>query len=292
MSVILMATADLPDESGFTGTVERSTEQARTGSRSYKTIWSNRSLTRPYQTRSTIYARIAFLTECEGQNYDFRNSTTIHVRLEINPSQGLIRIRRSTTLLADASGLTIPYNTWTVLEAKITIHDTLGEVILRLNGAEIYTLTGADTRLGAEAVVDNVQLNGGSGISYWDDILIDDANWPGLGGLYVLEPSGAGTHQDWTGSLPTLTTDAEVAGTKHTFTKDALPANAVNISAAGVALTSRVTGQGYGALKSLLGATEGAVAGQSVSSGYQLQLFDGPWSPVAFDALEVGVASA
>jgi len=135
----------------------------------------------------------------------------------------------------------------------------------------------------------------GGSVTYIDDIVIDDTNWPGLGGLYVLTPDGQGTYSAWTGTHTDsyIETDAETIGTKESFTLSDLPANAVQCERIGAVCQAQLIGAGAGAISPFIDA--GSIpAGQALSLGnrFMANYFDGPFTPAAVNALELGVASA
>jgi hypothetical protein len=272
--------------------------QVRTGSNSYyiASASSSTALNFGFQqfTPTEVYFRVAIYSIDENYTAFFArfrtyNNVSVGPYLYVGTDDSFdVLIGNAGTVLETLPGALL-LNVWQVWELKATA--TTVEV--RLDGATVYSGTGLTISL---ADIANFAVSGSSALQLWkghvDDVMVTDQGWPGLGGVHVFTPTGAGIHQDWTGSLPALTTDAAVAGTKQTYTKDALSANALNVTAANVQVVSKVNGQGYGAVSPILGADVASASALSVSERLVEYTWDGPWTPAEFDALEFGVASA
>lgn len=87
----------------------------------------------------------------------FREGATLHVALRATAGSGLDVMRGDGTVLGTASGVTSTSQYYYV-EVKVTVHDTTGSVVVRVNGVAVITLTNVDTRNGATGVIDSVQL--------------------------------------------------------------------------------------------------------------------------------------
>ena len=75
-----------------------------------------------------------------------------------------------------------------------------GRWIVKLNGRTAIDFTG-DTVPGTESTVDTVHFGAGGYTNniyfYYNDIVIDDANWPGMCQMVQLAPTGAGNYAQW-----------------------------------------------------------------------------------------------
>lgn len=109
------------------------------------------------------------------------------------------------------SDYTLPLNGWVFLEVRVKVHDTLGEVEVRADGAVILSITGIDTRNGGTGVVNRAYFGVGpngannSGVAYaYDDtyaVIVDGVEPQDfLGDVRVdtLMPNGAGSQTDFT----------------------------------------------------------------------------------------------
>lgn len=166
----------------------------------------------------TVIVGFAFRTNSYSiNNVSFLNlldTGTKHIDLRID-SGGHIYITRNGTTLGTC-GTVISLNTWLYLELKVNISDTVGAPVIRINNvAETITwVTGTsstqDTRNGANASVNQLQLGSGNGSGSvtceYDDLYICDTagsvNNDFLGDIRVsaLMPTGAGTYTDFTPS--------------------------------------------------------------------------------------------
>lgn len=179
---------------------------------------------------------------------------TQHISVIRNTSTGLVEIRRggtSGTVLATSSNF-MPYD-WTYIEASVTISDTVGEVHVRINGAntDFVSYTGDTKNAGTATTIDRIaiatQINGNQ-IS--DVYILDDtgaANNAFLGdvGVKAMVPNGNGNSSQLVGSDGNSTdnyllvddtpfSSADYAGSattgqKDTYTMSNLPAAATNV---------------------------------------------------------------
>lgn len=119
--------------------------------------------------------------------------TTKHVGFLINAS-GQIRAYRGATYLGVTTP-TIPLTTWTYVEGKVKIGSTDGSVTLRVNGTQVASVGGLNTRNGGTTgLIDRFQIWPGLGASTFINY-IDD--------LYVLDTNGA-TYNDFLGDTRIL----------------------------------------------------------------------------------------
>ena len=128
------------------------------------------------------------------------SDTAIHVAFYINPSFG-ISVYRSSTLLGSTDPGIISQQTWHYIECYAKIDNSVGEVILKVDGGEELNLTNQDTfHAGVNTNIASVAFSAiYSSIECWyDDLYIDDAGF--LGDIKVVTklPDSDGTHTDFT----------------------------------------------------------------------------------------------
>lgn len=139
------------------------------------------------------------------------NGTTQHLSVSIDNSSGFLKVRRgnwSGTVIATGTTAIIA-SQWYSIEWRMTIDDTNGVVIIKINGVTDIDLSNADTRNGGDAVIDIFELNLGTAKNtvdiYVDDIALDNANFPGRVAVYPLTVSSDGYYESWTLSSGTDT---------------------------------------------------------------------------------------
>ena len=87
-----------------------------------------------------------------------------------------------------------------LLEFYFKIADSGGRVVVKLDGITIIDYTG-DTKPGADSDVNRFYLgDGGWCASFFDDVVLDDADWIGDTRIQKLQISGAGTTSEWDAS--------------------------------------------------------------------------------------------
>lgn len=318
MTTLAMATADVRDLSLVTisGSVTLSSTQARTGSYSYR-LSGNTYMNVPYAANATIYARIAlYLTVGNIAYIYFKDGTTNHITLYITQT-GVLNVYRSTNTLLYQYSNVVNFGAWNVFEFKLTVNDSTGALTIKLNGGTIVEATNIDTRNGANAQTDNITISAdasSAGYIYADDIVVDNAAFPGLGGIVVLSPTGNGTYTSWTNDYTYVDdnppdddtsyiyTDATVTGTKENFTCDDLPTGFASVPRIGLVTKAKLDGAGAGNIKNTLRSGgsdyEGSSVALSTSYTWAKSYWDtdpadaGAWSKTKVDALEVGVISA
>jgi len=150
----------------------------------------------------------------------FCDQATVHLSIGIPPTDNRIRIYRggtgelghtpgTYTELA-AGSIVLNELTWYVLEVYVKVSNTVGQVIVKVNGVTDATFGPGDTASSANEYTDvfKVGANGatvGAGRDYYlDDIALNDTtggesdSWVGLGGVYFLVPTADGSSSDWT----------------------------------------------------------------------------------------------
>lgn len=149
---------------------------------------------------------------------------TIHVTVQATAT-GEIKVFRGTIggtqLGATVSAGTIPGATYLSVEIKVTLSDSVGAVAVRVNGAQVVAITGADTKNGGtKTVLDGFSLSAQGGVSEFDDIILlngagaNNNDFIGDVKIETLFPAGAG-------STTGLTPSSAVAN--YTTVDDAAP---------------------------------------------------------------------
>lgn len=136
------------------------------------------------------------------------NMATLHNSVTISAA-GAIRVFRgdnATLLAASANGLIVT-DVWNYIEVKIRLHDSTGTVDIQLNGTNVCSVTGLDTKnAGTKTVYDYIELGGGGASSTCRIRDLYVANEQGsvnnnfLGDCRVtaLFPDTDSTPEDWT----------------------------------------------------------------------------------------------
>lgn len=147
---------------------------------------------------------------------------TTHVNVRINAT-GAVEIYRGAVLLAaTASGIISTLDNWYYIEVSATLSDTVGNVVVRVDGAVVLTFTGDTKNAGTSTLIDAVGVGyWTSGVQYFAYGRFDD--------LYVLNDQGA-TLNAFLGetSIYTLLPDGAGSLTEQTPVGD--PANWKNVN--------------------------------------------------------------
>jgi hypothetical protein len=90
------------------------------------------------------------------------------------------------------------------IELGVVVGPT-GSAEVRVDGTTILELASGDTRpSGGGTTADRIVLHSGNGLyAGWDNIVIDDADWPGEIKIIALTPNGTGNLQEFTPSTGT-----------------------------------------------------------------------------------------
>ena len=165
-------------------------------------------------TAGPILAGFAFkpVSATAGSFATFFNGASIHVVL-VRGGGGEIQVCRSApgnVLGTSATGV-LPTGAWSYVEAKVTVHDTTGSAVLRVNGVQVLNLTNVDTKDSSLTTAASLKLGHNSAFTppgignAFDDVYIADTtgsvNNDFLGELTVehLRPASDDTAQ-WVGS--------------------------------------------------------------------------------------------
>ena len=118
----------------------------------------------------------------------FLDSGTSHIDLRLT-NVGQIKLTRNGTALTTGATV-LAADTWYYLELKFTISDT-GTYEFKINGVAEFSSGSADTRNGANASVNTIQLRGGALST--QTMSFDD--------LYVLDTTGGAPTNDFLGDI-------------------------------------------------------------------------------------------
>jgi hypothetical protein len=137
--------------------------------------------------------------------FEFRDGATLHADLRITPGN-LLKITRAGTALATGTKV-LSLLVYYYVEVKVTIDDTVGAAIVRINGIEDINISGVDTRNAANASSDTLILRTSASRSVdYDDLYICDTtgstnnNFLGDIRVQALFPTGNGNSSQLVGS--------------------------------------------------------------------------------------------
>ena len=96
---------------------------------------------------------------------------------------------------------TISLHTTYLIEVYIKIHDSAGEVTVKVDGVQDINITG-DTKVGVDTQFDEVLLGyygsaNSHSCAYFDNFIMDDVAWIGDTKIQAVVPTGAGNSAQW-----------------------------------------------------------------------------------------------
>ena len=131
------------------------------------------------------------------------NSGTSMIRVGRNYSTNEMRVFVGAVEVADSSIVTPTENTNYLMELWVTIANSGGRIVLKMDGVTVIDFTG-DTQTGADTQFNQVRL-GSDGVDrtncYFDNFIMDDASWIGDTNIQAVVPTGAGNTTGWTPSV-------------------------------------------------------------------------------------------
>jgi len=140
----------------------------------------------------------------------YDGSGTKHVSFHLDENRDIDVYDGANSVIATTSGVSILSQAWYYIEIKAIIDDSVGQIVIKVNGTNILTTTAdKDTLNGSNAYVQKVYFSGAYGIAnaYWDDFYWLDGSGDAphndfLGDIRVdvLRPNGAGSHTEFTPS--------------------------------------------------------------------------------------------
>lgn len=217
----------------------------------------------PLTTDSTCVLGLAwkFLLDGEvGAMCYLMDGISYGVNIMLNAS-GTLSVRAGSTVLGTTTNV-VTVNTWYYFELKVLCNATTGTVDLYVNGSNWLTLSGVDTKAGANNYHDSFLLYGQPKPCMFDDVYFLDGtgsvNNDVLGNRKVvaISPNAAGDDSDWTPSagsnyqnvddgalLDEDTTYNETSTNAHQdlFNYGNLPANVSSVDGIQINTETRVT---------------------------------------------------
>jgi hypothetical protein len=122
-------------------------------------------------------------------------------------TSGVFQIWKPTAMLEVSSGGLWSTNVTYKVEIYIKIDDTVGRVVMRLNGLTVLDFTG-DTKPGTDTTFDSFRVGTATGFTqgqyanaYFDNVVVDDTGWPGDTKIAGVFPTGVGNSAQWTPSV-------------------------------------------------------------------------------------------
>lgn len=147
---------------------------------------------------SEVYIAFRFIPKLTSRFLGFYNGTTLLAKLQISGNGGYVQAYRGTTLIATGSTV-INYDSAYLFEVKYTPHGTTGDFKVKVNGILDIDFSG-NTTPGATSV-DGIMLSNNDGNiapGYFDNVVIDDANFPGNTRIQAIKPTASGNSTQWT----------------------------------------------------------------------------------------------
>jgi hypothetical protein len=124
------------------------------------------------------------------------------VRVHLDGDRKIRLYNGSDTLLAQCSS--VLDTNWVYIEIRVKVHDTAGEVEVRINEQVDVNLSGLNTDPGGDGVIRRFQIYGVNYIlayHLYDDLYVDDAQFHGNVRVRTFMPTGdSATHFAWTRS--------------------------------------------------------------------------------------------
>ena len=135
---------------------------------------------------------------------EFREGSTTHGRLAYN-GNGTFTVSRSGTTLSGSptANLGIAANTWYYLELDYTVHDSTGAYEFRVNGTNVASGSGLDTRNGGTGIIDTLAIQQPNATANdWDDYYAASGSTSFQGDSRVITdmPNADGASSAWTAS--------------------------------------------------------------------------------------------
>lgn len=192
------------------GTLSAATDAPGTGTYSLKnsTGGSTPTITKILATPlSTAVLAARWRVQNISANFShigFYNSTNVAAAVYLN-ADGHIYLKYRGGDTAPFTGVALAVDTYYHIQIKIVVHATLGSIEVKLDGDTIITVTNADTRPGGSlTTVDRIVCRQGSLSAVWvDDVIVDDADFPGDLRVVGLVPTADGNYTAWTPSIGT-----------------------------------------------------------------------------------------
>lgn len=162
-----------------------------------------------FTTSGTIIAGFAVrLGVVNAAFVSFFNVSTLHVDLRTDINGNLYATRNGTTIGSVSSTLLLT-GVWYYIELKITISDTVGVVVVKVDGITALNLSGVDTQNGITTTMTAIALGTLSTSTHaYDD-------------MYILNTTGSAPNNDFIGEKRITTIFPNGAGSSTQFTPSA-----------------------------------------------------------------------
>lgn len=163
-----------------------------------------------YVVGAAFYIKTGFTSISAGIHFNLGGSSQTSVILDYITSSKIKVYRNLTGTLLATGTASIIKDTWYYIEAKVTVHDSTGSVIINVDNVEDINISGVDTQQTSSGV-DSIRVGSltncnNANFIYIDDVYICDTlgsiNNDFLGPVKVerISPSGNGYNSDFVGS--------------------------------------------------------------------------------------------
>jgi hypothetical protein len=160
--------------------------------------------------KSTIYFGIAIKKVIDiapqySSNYPlltiYDEARAMQIRIHLMPAFSLKVYDGASNVLGESSNSVFPDQRWCYLEVKIIISDTVGEVEIKVDEAQVLNLTSKDTKNGTDYIrYIRYRAINASQETWFDDFYIDDAQFHGDSRVLFFFPEENGSYSDFTPS--------------------------------------------------------------------------------------------
>lgn len=149
----------------------------RRGSNGWTSSASSRGIVKAIPAATTIITGFALNMGSAPSSalniLEYREVATVHIALRLNTDLSVSVLRNTTVLGSSAAGV-VTASGYCFLELKALINDTTGTYEVRVNGANVLSGTGADTRNAATGIVSSVAILFARSGQVFDDLYIAD----------------------------------------------------------------------------------------------------------------------
>lgn len=207
------------------------------------------------------------------------NNTTQHITLSMTAAQQLYIARGAPGTAIATSAIPFPLNQWRSINMWVTIHDSTGRVVVKVDGVTHIDFTGDTKNAGTNSTIDaircaipNTANNGLTDLVVCDETGSINNTYPGDIAVIRRLPDGNGNYSQFTGSdgnqvnnfelvdeAPPNDADyvfAATAGLRDSYSVQDLPA--ATISVLGVRAVARTAKSGAGSAGMTVFVREGA----------------------------------
>lgn len=161
--------------------------------------WNGNYLMKNVPDSATYYMQLrTYGTSLGGRAVcSFFEDTIQHVNIVYNGSSYIDGRRDNTSV--EVGQLMSTYTQY-LIEVYVYIHESAGRIVVKVNGIITIDFTG-DTQNGGTGIINKIRIgadsNNNSDLTF-DDIVIDDAQYPNGSRIFGLSPNGVGNSSQWT----------------------------------------------------------------------------------------------